>query len=212
MTCPTTSVARRCSTCSTDNGDWAQFSVFFCELNETRSWRVLRGQIRAEINHKEDQVLDARSGGSATRPLEGGTRGSRDEPTKFPPAPSWSDRGERGDGPATRHTARTLFDKQRVMCCKVSCARVCRQRADWHAPRQSFPSVLCNNHRDLGRGVFPRPSGRGLIEARRDRVDPDGLCDFPRPSGRGLIEATLTVPTGRAPKRRLSAAFGPRPH
>jgi CRISPR-associated protein Cas2 len=54
----------------TDNGDWAQFSVFFCELSETELAR-LRAQIRAEINQREDQVMILDLGGS-TRPLEGG--------------------------------------------------------------------------------------------------------------------------------------------
>ena len=52
------------------SGDWAQYSVFFCELN-ARELAVLRGRIRAEIHQKEDQVL-VLDLGSAARPLEGG--------------------------------------------------------------------------------------------------------------------------------------------
>lgn len=49
-------------------GDWAQFSVFFCELTE-RELVQLRMKLRDEIHGKEDQVmiLDL---GRATRPLE----------------------------------------------------------------------------------------------------------------------------------------------
>lgn len=54
----------------TDNGDWAQFSVFFCELNATEVAR-LRTRIREEINQREDQVMILDLGRS-TRPLEGG--------------------------------------------------------------------------------------------------------------------------------------------
>src|SRR6266498_1753314 len=36
---------------------------------------------------------------------------------------------------------------------------------------------------------FPRPIGRGLIEAGADRHDCSGGLLFPRPIGRGLIEA-----------------------
>ena len=49
-------------------GDWAQYSVFFCELTEHELVR-LRSTIRAMVNHAEDQVmiLDL---GRARRPLE----------------------------------------------------------------------------------------------------------------------------------------------
>jgi len=52
-----------------DSGDWAQFSVFFCELNG-KELAGLRTQIRDAINHREDQVLILDLGGAA-RPLEG---------------------------------------------------------------------------------------------------------------------------------------------
>ncbi len=49
-------------------GDWAQFSVFFCELNPGEL-ALLRTEVREVINHREDQVmiLDL---GRATSPLE----------------------------------------------------------------------------------------------------------------------------------------------
>lgn len=52
----------------TDAGDWAQFSVFFCELNPGELAR-LRMEVREVINHREDQVmiLDL---GRASSPLE----------------------------------------------------------------------------------------------------------------------------------------------
>jgi CRISPR-associated protein Cas2 len=53
----------------TDVGDWAQFSVFFCELNPGEMAR-LRTEIREVINHREDQILILDLG-RATRPLEG---------------------------------------------------------------------------------------------------------------------------------------------
>lgn len=37
-------------------GDHAQYSVFFCELND-REVAVMRSQLRTTINHAEDQVL-----------------------------------------------------------------------------------------------------------------------------------------------------------
>jgi CRISPR-associated protein Cas2 len=54
----------------TDAGDWAQFSVFFCDLNGSELSR-LRTQIREEIHQREDQVLIMDLGRSIT-PLEGG--------------------------------------------------------------------------------------------------------------------------------------------
>lgn len=53
----------------TASGDWAQFSVFLCELNG-KELAGLRTQMRDAINHREDQVLILDLGG-ATRPLEG---------------------------------------------------------------------------------------------------------------------------------------------
>ena len=53
----------------TDMGDWAQFSVFFCELRPGELAR-LRTEVREVINHREDQVLILDLG-RATRPLEG---------------------------------------------------------------------------------------------------------------------------------------------
>lgn len=37
-------------------GDHAQFSVFLCELNG-RELAALRGQLRAVVNHAQDQVM-----------------------------------------------------------------------------------------------------------------------------------------------------------
>ncbi|MEX2530108.1 MAG: CRISPR-associated endonuclease Cas2 [Gemmatimonadota bacterium] len=54
----------------TDHGDWAQFSVFFCELNAAEVAH-LRTRIREEINQREDQILILDLGRSS-RPLEGG--------------------------------------------------------------------------------------------------------------------------------------------
>lgn len=51
-------------------GDWAQFSVFFCELT-ARELATLRGRMRAEINQREDQVLILDLG-PISQPLEGG--------------------------------------------------------------------------------------------------------------------------------------------
>jgi CRISPR-associated protein Cas2 len=39
-----------------DFGDWVQFSVFLCELEERERVR-LRGRLDAVINHREDQIL-----------------------------------------------------------------------------------------------------------------------------------------------------------
>jgi CRISPR-associated protein Cas2 len=49
-------------------GDHAQYSVFFCELNE-RELVQMRGRLRAEIHNSEDQVLIVELG-TAMRPLE----------------------------------------------------------------------------------------------------------------------------------------------
>jgi CRISPR-associated protein Cas2 len=49
-------------------GDHAQYSVFFCELNE-RELAQMRGRLRAEIHNSEDQVLIVELG-TAMRPLE----------------------------------------------------------------------------------------------------------------------------------------------
>lgn len=48
-------------------GDWAQYSVFFCELNDEEVTR-LRIRLHAYINHREDQVLIVELG-VAVRPL-----------------------------------------------------------------------------------------------------------------------------------------------
>jgi hypothetical protein len=40
---------------------------------------------------------------------------------------------------------------------------------------------------------FPRPFGRGLIEAASTDNTPAGLMPFPRPFGRGLIEAAFSA-------------------
>ena len=56
--------------------------------------------------------------------------------------------------------------------------------------------------------VFPRPNGRGLIEAQQlagARVE--APIEFPRPNGRGLIEAIAA----RAASLALAAPF-PRPN
>jgi CRISPR-associated protein Cas2 len=49
-------------------GDHAQYSVFFCELND-RELVQLRTRLRAEIHNGEDQVLIVELG-TAVRPLE----------------------------------------------------------------------------------------------------------------------------------------------
>lgn len=61
-------------------GDHAQYSVFFCELNDAELVK-LRGKLRAAIHHGEDQVLIVDLG-QATRPLEAGLEvlGRRYEP------------------------------------------------------------------------------------------------------------------------------------
>ena len=51
-------------------GDHAQYSVFFCELDE-RELAALRTKLRSAINSREDQVLLVDLG-RATRPLEAG--------------------------------------------------------------------------------------------------------------------------------------------
>lgn len=50
-------------------GNHAQYSVFFCELND-RELVQLRSRLRGAINNGEDQVLIVDLGQS-TRPLEG---------------------------------------------------------------------------------------------------------------------------------------------
>jgi CRISPR-associated protein Cas2 len=51
-------------------GDHAQYSVFFCELND-EELAELRGKLRKEINHAEDQVMLIDLG-LATNPIEAG--------------------------------------------------------------------------------------------------------------------------------------------
>jgi CRISPR-associated protein Cas2 len=51
-------------------GDRAQYSVFFCELNR-QELAELRGKVRAEIHHDEDQVMIIDLG-LADNPLESG--------------------------------------------------------------------------------------------------------------------------------------------
>lgn len=51
-------------------GDHAQYSVFFCELNERELVR-LRTELRSALNAREDQILIVDLGKS-TRPLEEG--------------------------------------------------------------------------------------------------------------------------------------------
>lgn len=53
----------------TNVGDWAQFSVFFCQLRPGELAR-LRTEMREVINHREDQVLILDLG-RAIHPLEG---------------------------------------------------------------------------------------------------------------------------------------------
>jgi len=52
------------------NGDHAQYSVFFCELNQ-QELAGLRSDLRQYLNHSEDQImiLDL---GQAANPLEAG--------------------------------------------------------------------------------------------------------------------------------------------
>jgi len=49
-------------------GDWAQYSVFFCELTEQELIRM-RSALRGFLNHAEDQVMILNLG-RAHRPLE----------------------------------------------------------------------------------------------------------------------------------------------
>lgn len=51
-------------------GDHAQYSVFFCEVNE-QELAELRGRLRKEIHHDEDQVMLIDLG-LAENPLENG--------------------------------------------------------------------------------------------------------------------------------------------
>lgn len=51
-------------------GDWAQYSVFFCELNE-QELAELRTRLRKEIHHEDDQVMLIDLG-LAENPLEAG--------------------------------------------------------------------------------------------------------------------------------------------
>lgn len=51
-------------------GNHAQYSVFFCDLNDTELVR-LRSALRQAINHHEDQVMVIDLGNDA-RPLETG--------------------------------------------------------------------------------------------------------------------------------------------
>ncbi|HSW31655.1 MAG TPA: CRISPR-associated endonuclease Cas2 [Longimicrobiales bacterium] len=51
-------------------GDHAQYSVFFCELNQ-RELVQLRGRLREAINNQEDQVLLVDLG-RAAQPLDAG--------------------------------------------------------------------------------------------------------------------------------------------
>ena len=53
-----------------DNGDHAQYSVFFCELN-ARELASVRARLSELVHHQEDQVLILDLG-EAANPLEGG--------------------------------------------------------------------------------------------------------------------------------------------
>lgn len=53
-----------------DNGDHAQFSVFFCELNDIE-FALLRGELDQTINHRQDQILILDLGG-VQNPLDAG--------------------------------------------------------------------------------------------------------------------------------------------
>ena len=59
--------------------------------------------------------------------------------------------------------------------------------------------------------AFPRPSGRGLIEGTFGRHLVTDRPEFPRPSGRGLIEGQGPS-TRPVPPTGVSPAFGPGPH
>lgn len=63
-----------------DNGDHAQYSVFFCQLNEAELAEV-RGRLNEILHHREDQalILDL---GEAHNPLDAGLEcfGRRYEP------------------------------------------------------------------------------------------------------------------------------------
>ncbi len=59
--------------------------------------------------------------------------------------------------------------------------------------------------------TFPRPFGRGLIEANWFDLRADAHARFPRPFGRGLIEA-VSWRTSLGSTSKLSAAIWPRPH
>lgn len=53
-----------------DNGDHAQYSVFFCQLN-ARELATLRGELAASIHARQDQVLILDLG-EAHNPLDAG--------------------------------------------------------------------------------------------------------------------------------------------
>jgi CRISPR-associated protein Cas2 len=63
------------------HGDWAQFSVFFCELTD-RELVELRTRLRASIHAQQDQILIVDLG-RAARPLQLGLEciGRAYEPT-----------------------------------------------------------------------------------------------------------------------------------
>ena len=63
-----------------DNGDHAQYSVFFCQLSRAEL-AALRGQLAGIINHRQDQVL-VLDLGEAHNPLDAGLEcfGKRYEP------------------------------------------------------------------------------------------------------------------------------------
>ena len=54
----------------TGSGDHAQYSVFFCDLNEQELVQ-LRARLRSTIHHREDQVMIVDLG-TAVQPLDAG--------------------------------------------------------------------------------------------------------------------------------------------
>jgi|SRR6185437_2622908 len=94
-----------------------------------------------------------------------------------------------------------------------------RSRAERHPRWRQFPRPfgrgLIEAFADISGAVaaaqFPRPFGRGLIEAAALRDGADASFSFPRPFGRGLIEAMRKSAKEKVAKL-IPAAIRPRPH
>ena len=132
----------------------------------------------------------------------------------------------------TGRSVRPLADRRRFVPLPTACegGRFRGLRAAASLKRRSM------ERRAHRAAAFPRPQGRGLIEAWRSMAPDSVDAWFPRPQGRGLIEATRIssvdgheshrfrglraaaslkhdeiVPASPC-ARRVSAASGPRPH